>query len=429
MAFSAPPGVFDIIPKNEQEIWKSSYLWQYVEGEIRKIAKEYCFEEIRTPIFERTELLKRGVGEDTDIVIKEMYTFEDKGGRSLTLRPEGTAPAIRAVIENRLLQQRGQQRLFYICPMFRYERAQAGRYRQHHQFGAESLGSGSPETDAELIDMAYSLFTRLGIKNLKVSLNSIGDADSREKYKVTLRTYLSHHLDQMSSDSKARFDKNPLRILDSKDPQDGPIIEKAPSILDFLDTDSKTHFDKLQNLLSFLSIPFNINPKLVRGLDYYNRTVFEIVVPGIGAQNSIVGGGRYDSLVEELGGPKTPAAGFGSGIERVLQTLYQQNLVQISPPKPLLFLIPMGEKASEICFKLQNTLRKQGVAAFADFSGRKLNKLMSEANKTGATYAVVIGEEELASEKAALKEMVTGAAIPILFSDFKNFVDFLARIP
>lgn len=409
MTFNAPPGVFDILPKDEKEIWKSSFLWQHLEKEMRQISKEYCFEELRTPIFERTELLKRGVGEGTDIVTKEMYTFEDKGGRSLTLRPEGTAPAIRAVIENRLLEQRSMQRLFYICPMFRYERAQAGRYRQHHQFGAESLGSRAPETDAELINMAYTLFSRLGLQNLKVYLNSIGEPSARQNYKEALQSYLSKHLQELSSDSQSRFATNPLRILDSKDPQDRPFIDNAPSILDYLDPDSESHFEKLKKSLTLLSIPFEVNPKLVRGLDYYNKTVFEMVAPGIGAQNSIAGGGRYDTLVEQLGGPSTPAAGFGSGIERVLQTLHQQNLLKAQiPPHPTLFLIPMGSQAAETCFLLQNTFRNKGIPVLTDFSGRKLGKLMGEANKIEADYVVVIGDEELSSKKVIVKQMKTG---------------------
>lgn len=408
MEFKSPPGVNDIIPKNENELWKSSYLWNFVEKVMRGIAHEYGFQEIRTPLFEKTELFERGVGETSDIVTKEMYTFEDRGGRSLTLRPEGTAPVIRALLENKLLQQGSMQRIYYICPMFRYERSQAGRYRQHHQFGTEIIGSEAPETDVELIDMAYTLYTRLGIKGLTVSINSIGTSSCRDKYRTALKEYLKDRFNELSEDSKVRFEKNPLRILDSKDPKDQEIIRNAPIILDFLDEASKTHFEQVQTLLKDIEIPFQINPLLVRGLDYYNKTVFEIVSTHLGSQNSIVGGGRYDGLIKELGGPDLPSSGFGSGIERVLQTLIAQNAPLPIPPHPTLFIIPLGEEAKRSCFILQKKLREANIPVQMDVSGRKLGKVMGLADQLGATYSAVIGDEEMKTGSITLKEMTSG---------------------
>ena len=271
-----PPGVFDILPNSEEQ-WQNSHLWNYLESTIKEIAYLYGFQEVRTPIFERAELFQRGVGDTSDIVSKEMYLFEDKGKRMMSLRPEGTASVMRAFIENQL-QNRGQiHKLFYIGPMFRYDRPQAGRYRQHHQFGIEAIGLDSPEQEAEVIDLLYSLYQRLGLQNLKVCINSIGNDETRSNFRTALIEYLRPMYQDLSEESKIRLDKNPLRILDSKDPKDQQIVAKAPSILEFLDTDSKEHFNQLQNWLNRLSIPFEINHNLVRGLDYYNKTVFEVV--------------------------------------------------------------------------------------------------------------------------------------------------------
>lgn len=413
MQFTAPPGVFDIIPENTAEAWKSSYLWEYAEKIIRTIANEYGYREIRTPIFEKTELLTRGVGETSDIVTKEMYTFNDKGDRSITLRPEGTAPAMRALIENRVLQQGSQLKVFYIGPMFRYERSQAGRYRQHHQFGVEAVGIEAPELDAEIIDMAYTLYKRLGIKNLNVSINSIGNTESRSRYREALKAYFSKHLKELSPDSQVRFEKNPLRILDSKEVNDIAIVKDAPVILDYLDEDSKKHFEKVQEALTAIAIPFRVNPRLVRGLDYYNKTVFEITTESLGSQNSIGGGGRYDGLIHELGGPDLPAAGFGLGIERILQTCLAQNAALPKKPAATLFLIPLGEEARKVCFTIQKILRSDGVAVQMDYTGRKLNKAMNYANQIGASFTAVIGDEEIKTQIVALKDMQSGDTVKV----------------
>lgn len=408
MDISIPPGVFDILPEDPQDLWKSSYLWNYVESIMRKTALAYGFAELRTPMFEKTELFTRGVGETSDIVTKEMYTFIDKGERSLTLRPEGTAPVMRAFIDNHLHQKAPIHKLFYICPMFRYERAQAGRFRQHHQFGIEVIGIEAPEQDAEVIALAYEIYQKLGLKNLSVSLNSIGDSESRAKYHHALKEYLKKHFSELSEDSKIRFEKNPLRILDSKNQRDRLILENAPSILDFLNEESKKHFDIVKYCLSQLKIPFQENPKLVRGLDYYNKTVFEITSENLGAQNSLCGGGRYDGLLASLGGPDLPSTGFATGIERVLQTMIAQKVPLPSKFKPHVFFIPMGDKAKETCFVLTQAMRQQGISVQMDLSGRKLNKSMNYANQIGAMYVAVVGDKELESGEVDLKEMSSG---------------------
>ncbi len=401
MDIKAPPGVFDILPKDPQEEWHNSHLWQFVERVMRNTAEQYGFQEIRTPIFERTELFQRGVGETSDIITKEMYTFIDKGERSLSLRPEGTAPVARAYIEHHLSHDSPVQKFYYIGPMFRYERAQAGRYRQHHQFGVEAIGNSSPEQDAELIDMLYTLYTRLGLKNLRVMVNSIGDAPCRIKYKEALKNYLKQYFDQLSEDSQKRFEKNPLRILDSKDPQDKEIVAKAPSILEFLSEDCKKHFEQLLLLLNSLEIPYEINDKIVRGLDYYNRTVYEVVAEELGAQNSIGGGGRYDGLIKELGGDDTPSTGFATGIERIIQAMLGQKAETPQSYHPTIFLIPLGDEAKIPCFQILNNLRINGIKAQMDFSGRKLGKIMNYANQLGSKFVVVIGDNELKTKQGA----------------------------
>jgi histidyl-tRNA synthetase len=410
---SIAPGVFDILPayalpENGEEHWRASHLWSFLEATIRKTAAEYGFHEIRTPTFERTELFLRGVGETSDIVSKEMYTFLDKGERSMSLRPEGTAPAVRAFLDNKMQQTSPIHKLYYIGPMFRYERAQAGRYRQHHQFGAEVIGSNAPEQDVEIIDMIHTLYNRLGLKNLKVNLNSIGDVGCRLAYKQALQDYLKDRADELSADSKNRLQTNPLRILDSKDPKDKEITASAPSILDFLSEECRDHFNKVQNLLKQLHIPFQINTALVRGLDYYNRTVFEIVAGELGAQNSVAGGGRYDGLLKTLGGPDLPATGFATGLERVIQTMLKQGVELPAAPGPDIFLISLGQEGRTACFSLLHILRQEGIQATMDFSDRKINKAMQHANQIRAKYVVVIGDEELKNGQIELKEMSTG---------------------
>ena len=415
MSEKSPPGVFDILPEDPAELWKSSYLWQYVETAIRKIAKEYCLKEIRTPIFERTELFLRGVGETTDIVTKEMYTFQDKGDRSITLRPEGTAPVMRAFIEHALANTSSLHKLFYIGPMFRYERAQAGRYRQHHQFGVEIVGVAEPEQDAEVISMLYNLYTRLGLRQLSIHLNSIGDVASRAAFKEALKNYLLKYFDELSPDSQVRFEKNPLRILDSKNPRDMEIVAGAPSILDFLSVESKLHFEKVLRQLDLLGVPYQVTPKLVRGLDYYNQTVFEIVAGELGAQNSVGGGGRYDGLLKTLGGPDLPTFGFGTGMERIIQTLINQGVDLPQPNAPALFIIPLGEAAKEQILLIAQQLRNQGIPTLVELSGKKLNKAMQLANSSKARYTAVVGDDEIRSGNVKIKNMATGETLDTTF--------------
>lgn len=433
MDITIPPGVFDILPEDSKDPWKSSFLWNYVESVMRETAIAYGFSEIRTPMFEKTELFKRGVGETSDIVTKEMYTFLDKGERSLTLRPEGTAPVMRAFIDHQLQQKAPIHKFFYIWPMFRYERAQAGRFRQHHQFGVEVIGVETPEQDAEIIALAYDIYKRLGLKNLSVSLNSIGDKESRIRYHEALKNYLREHFAELSDESKIRFEKNPLRILDSKAAQDKAILKKAPSIIEFLSEESKGHFEAVKKILELLKIPFGVNPHLVRGLDYYTKTVFEITSEDLGAQNSLCGGGRYDGLLASLGGADLPATGFATGIERVLQTMLAQKISVPEKFKPLIFLIPLGEKAKEASFLLLQNLRRDGIPSQMDLSGKKLNKVMGYADQIGAKYVAVIGDQELEAEEVELKEMATGTRVkvplfelPQIFKMENLFEDFLA---
>lgn len=421
MTINIAPGVFDIIP-NDPETWRSSFLWQYVEKVMRETAAQFGFQEIRTPIFERVELFKRVVGDSSDIVAKEMYAFEDKGGRMMALRPEGTAAVMRAFIENQLQNQSPIQKFFYICPMFRYDRPQAGRYRQHHQFGAEAIGSNTPEQDVELIDLLTTVYTRLGLQNLKVYINSIGEPDARAQFREALKAYLKPHFATLSEESQKRFEQNPLRILDSKDPTDQTIVANAPSILDFLSPESKAHFEKVQSYLKLLNIDFEVNPRLVRGLDYYNGTVFEVVAGDLGAQNSVGGGGRYDGLLKMLGGQDLPAIGFGCGIERTIQTMLKQNVTLPADQGVSLFIIPLGEEAQNECFTMTHYLRQQGISVQMDYSGRKLNKVMQYANTIKAKHVVVIGENELKTGEVDLKEMATGDVIRIPIKSLLNIL-------
>lgn len=438
MTIPSAPGVFDILPLDTEEQWRSSYLWSYIESVIRDTARDFGYKEIRTPIFERTELFVRGVGESSDIVTKEMYTFNDKGERSLTLRPEGTAPVIRAFIEHQMHVQSPIHKVFYIGPMFRYERAQAGRYRQHHQFGAEAIGISAPEQDAELIDLVYTVYQKLGLKHLQVCINSIGSSECRFAFRTALQDYLKNFYDQLSSDSQRRFSTNPLRILDSKDPKDQAIVKNAPNILDFLDEESAVHFAAVKRLLNKLKIPYSINPLLVRGLDYYNKTVFEITSGELGAQNSVGGGGRYDGLMKTLGGPDLPTIGFGTGLERILQTMLKQQVQMPQPPAPEVYLIPLGENAKDACFSLLHGLRMEGIPSDMDLSGRKLGKVMQYANQIQAKYVIVVGDEELKTQEGQLKDMRSGNSLKvplnnlakILRLDLKNeaFVQFMSEV-
>lgn len=424
MKYGIAKGVFDILPKDPdpEGKWRSSHLWYYLEEIIHSLAQTYGYREIRTPIFERTELFVRSVGEETDIVSKEMYTFKDRADRLMTLRPEATAPVMRAVVEKRLDQQGLPQKLYCIGPMFRYERPQAGRYRQLHQFDIEAIGSSSPEQDVEVIDLLCELTRRLGLKDLTLMLNSVGDPATRESYKTALRSFLQPKLNELSEESKIRFEKNVLRILDSKDPQDQKALEHAPQLSDYLTDEASEHFNKVKTLLKGLGIKYEINQKLVRGLDYYNKTVFEVTAGQLGAQNAIGGGGRFDGLPALLGGPDLPCVGFAAGLERIIQTMLGQNVALPDPPHPQIYIIPIGEKAKEYCTTLVFELRHHQIAAEIDWDSKKPGKALEHATKMGSTYALFIGDDELSSQTIQLKELATRKEIPLNLTDLPKFL-------
>lgn len=415
MEYASAKGVFDILPtvSDPEEKWRESALWQHIENVLRTTSHDYGFQEIRTPIFERTELFVRGVGEGSDIVAKEMYTFLDRGERSMTLRPEGTASVMRAFVEKKLFNQSNLHKYYYIGPMFRYERPQAGRYRQLHQYGIEAIGIGKPEQDVEVIDMVCEIYRRLGLSNLVVHINSVGDVPSRQAFKEALVAFLTPYFSQLSPDSQVRFSKNPLRILDSKDPNDQNLLKSAPTLSQFLTAEAKAHFDAVLQLLDRLQIVYTINEKLVRGLDYYTKTVFEVTTEALGAQNAIGGGGRYDGLIRSIGGPDLPGVGYATGIERILQTMLKQKAPFPLPPHPFIFLIPMGNNAMQYCFSLACELRHDKIPCEIDLSGKKIQHGLQLANDLGAEYAVVIGEEELATRLVKLKKMATRETIDI----------------
>jgi len=424
MKYAIPKGVFDILPEDPSPdgVWRSSHIWQYVEEKIHLIARTYGFQEIRTPIFERTELFVRSVGESSDIVTKEMYTFEDRGKRLMTLRPEGTAAVMRAVVEKSLDQQVSSRKLYYIAPMFRYERPQAGRYRQHHQFGVEAIGDPSPEQDVEVIDLLCELYDRLGLKNLTVMINSVGDESSREAYRTALRAFLAPHREKLSKESQIRFEKNVLRILDSKNKHDQELLKGAPTLSEFLSEEAKDHFAKAQTLLKQLGRSFEVHPNLVRGLDYYSKTVFEVTSGELGAQNAVGAGGRYDGLIPLLGGPALPSVGFATGIERLIQTLLAQKAPLPAPPHPLIYLVPLGEEAKEASFKLLYELRHQNIAAEVEWNSKKVGVALQRASQRGATFALVLGENELKSEEVSLKELASRKEIPLKLGEISQFL-------
>ncbi|MCF7851913.1 MAG: histidine--tRNA ligase [Simkaniaceae bacterium] len=425
MSYQIPKGLFDILPafQSPNDLWRTSDYWHYVETKLRYLASLYGYSEIRTPIFEKTELFTRSVGDTSDIVFKEMYTFEDKGKRSMTLRPEGTAPVMRALIESRSLHETPYQKLFYFGPFFRYDRPQAGRYRQFHQFGVESIGIPDPEQDAETIAFLYHCFESLGIRNLVLRLNSIGNQASRSEYCKALKSYLEPHKSHLSEDSQARLEANPLRILDSKDLNDIEIIKKAPSILDCLDSDSAAHFSRLQQLLNELRIPFKIEHNLVRGLDYYNKTVFEFTTESLGAQNTIGAGGRYDGLIEKLGGAQLPAIGFAVGIERLLQILIEEPSLLPPLTGPMLLLLPMGDDAKTKVLSLSSVLRKHNVPTEIFFKSKKVQKALQHAEKIKAQFFGVLGEDEIKNQSIKIKHLSTRDETLVPFDQLPNFFE------
>lgn len=398
MLTNAPRGTKDILPDSVGD-------WNYVEGEIRELCRRFGYSEIRTPIFEHTELFQRGIGEGTDVVDKEMYTFTDRGDRSITLRPENTASAVRAYLQNKLYAESNLVKLFYIGSMFRYDRPQAGRMREFHQFGVEALGEANPAVDAEVILLAMSLLEGLGLKDLELSINSVGCPKCRSKYRTMLQDFFRDKLDDLCEDCRSRFDRSPLRILDCKKDSDKPYMADAPKITDCLCDECSDHFAKLKEHLANAGISFQHDPRLVRGLDYYTKTAFEIKYPPLGAQSAVAGGGRYDGLIEEMGGSPTPAVGFATGLERLLLALESQNLLPEKNRSVDAYVVALGEAAQFEGFKLLNNLRKAGLSAAMDFAGRSMKAQMKQANKLGARYALILGDDEIAEGVVMLRSM------------------------
>ena len=410
---NAIKGTLDVLPKE-------SYKIQYVESAVREIAENFGFYEMRTPVFEHTELFQRSVGETTDVVQKEMYTFADKGGRSITLRPEGTAGAARAFLENGLFNEALPQKIYYLTSCYRYEKPQAGRLREFHQFGVEAFGAGSPAQDAEIIALANEVFNYLGVKNLTLEINSIGCPACRAAYQKALKAYFENYKSELCETCNGRLDRNPMRILDCKSPVCSKIAADAPKILDYLCDDCRAHFDAVQQYLNTMQIDFTVNPEIVRGLDYYTRTVFEFVSNEIGAQGTVCGGGRYDGLLEELGGKPMPACGFGMGLERLLLLMDAQNTPFPDRKGCDIYFASMGDKANLEAARLALDLRNEGLAAQFDTVGRALKAQMKYADKLGALYTVVLGDNELETRKAQLKNMKDGTLTEISLDDFTD---------
>ena len=401
MKFKVPRGTQDILPS---ESWK----WQKIESLIHEVCDLYRYDEIRTPMFESTELFQRTVGDTTDIVTKEMYTFKDRGDRSMTLRPEGTAPVVRSFVENKMFGWVNQPvKLYYIEPMFRYERQQAGRYRQFVQFGTEAIGSADPAIDAEVIALALDVYKRAGLKDIKLVLNSLGDKESRLAHRDALVSHFAPHIDEFCSDCQNRLEKNPLRILDCKVDRDHPLMKTAPSLTTFLNEESRVYFEKLQHLLTTAGIVFELDPNLVRGLDYYNHTAFEIMstAEGFGAITTLCGGGRYNGLAEEIGGPAAPGIGFGMSIERLLLALEAEEAPLENDDALDVYVVTLGNEAKEHGFHVLQQLRSAGIRADMDYLDRKMKAQMKSADRLGAKWVTVIGEEEVQQQVVQLKNM------------------------
>lgn len=403
-------GTEDVLPKD-------SYRWQFVEDVMRKESAAYGFKEIRTPVFEHTELFARGVGQTTDVVQKEMYTFDTKGGESVTLRPEGTAGAARAVLEHGLVNDSLPIKASYFVSCYRYEKPQAGRLREFHQFGLECYGTQSPVADAELICAAQSIFDRLGIKQLRLEINSIGCPTCRAEYHKALKEYFYGYKDELCETCNSRLEKNPMRILDCKSPVCSKIAQGAPKITDYLCDECKEHFASVQKYLDAAGVEYTVNPTIVRGLDYYTKTVFEFVTDFIGAQGTVCGGGRYDGLIEELGGKHLPSLGFAMGIERLLMLMDKQGIEIPKPSTCDLYVAVMGESASLKSFEIIKAVRSCGLIAETDIVGRGLRAQMKYADKIGAKFSMVLGDNEIEQGKAVIKNMSSGEQTEIVLDD------------
>ena len=414
MEVQAPKGTKDMLPQD-------AYKWHFVENKFREIAKFYGMREIRTPMFEHTDLFLRGVGDTTDIVQKEMYTFNDKGNRSITLKPEGTSPVVRAFIENRLFNEAQPTKLYYAIPCFRYENVQKGRLRQFHQFGTEVFGSKEPSMDAEVIAFAMEFLKSLGLKSLSLNINNLGCPNCRPKYNEALKKFLEENYDDLCGLCQSRFDKNPMRILDCKNKNCGEITKNAPIILDYMCEECDSHFAEVKKYLDILNIPYTVDPGIVRGLDYYTKTIFEILNDDF----TVCGGGRYDRLIEQLGGPEMPAVGFGLGIERLLLTLKNEGIEIPSEGLYDLYVGARGEEGKLASFKLANTLRSRGIKTEINHMGRSLKAEMKYANKIEAKFTVVLGDDELQTGNAKLKRMSDGEQFEVNLNNIEEIVAIL----
>jgi len=418
MTFQIPRGTQDILPGIIEK-------WQYIENVARDICRRYNYREIRTPIFEHTELFMRGVGDTTDIVQKEMYTFEDRGGRSLTLRPEGTAAVVRSFVENKMFGDPNQPvKLYYVGPMFRYERPQAGRFRQFVQFGIEALGSNDPAIDAEVIALAMDMYKELGLEKLKLIINSLGDLESRKAHREALIAHFKGQIHELCDDCQSRLEKNPMRILDCKKDREHEIMATAPSILDYLNDTSRVYFEKVQMYLKALGIEFEVDPRLVRGLDYYNHTAFEIMsdAEGFGAITTLCGGGRYNGLVQEIGGPETPGIGFALSIERLLAALEAENISLPVEEGVDCYVVALGEKAKDESVVIVNELRKAGIATEKDYQDRKVKAQFKAADRLKAKYVAVLGDDELAKGVINVKDMKTGEQTEVPLASLTEYI-------
>ena len=424
MKLQKPKGTQDILPADSAK-------WQYVENVARETFKKYNYGEIRTPMFEHYEVISRSVGDTTDIVTKEMYDFHDKGARHITLRPEGTAPVVRSYVENKLFAPEVQKpvKVYYIGSMFRYERPQAGRLREFHQLGVECFGSKNPATDVETIAMAYQLFNTLGIKEVTLHLNSLGNTESRLAYRQALIDYLTPMRDTLSKDSQRRLDENPLRVLDSKEKEDKVAVENAPSILDYLDDESQAHFDEVRAMLDSLNIPYVIDTNMVRGLDYYNHTIFEFITTIDKSELTICAGGRYDSLVEYFGGPETAGFGFGLGLERLLLVLDKQGIELPVEESLDVYIAVLGSGANGKALELVQAIRYQGFKAERDYLGRKIKAQFKSADTFKAKTVITLGESEVESGQVNVKNNATREEVTVSFEELtKNFAAVLKQL-
>ncbi|MGM8138575.1 histidine--tRNA ligase [Enterococcus italicus] len=424
MKYQRPKGTNDILPGESEK-------WQFVEETARLLFKDYQFDEIRTPLFEHIEVISRSVGDTSDIVAKEMYDFYDKGDRHITLRPEGTAPIVRSFVENKLYGPEFPKpyKVYYTGPMFRYERPQKGRLRQFHQIGVECFGSKNPATDVEIMAMALAFFEQLGISDLRLVINTLGDSETRVSYRQALIEYLTPFEEQLSADSKRRLHENPLRVLDSKDKKDKEIVANAPQILDYLTTESKTHFETVTAMLDALGIVYEVDSNMVRGLDYYTHTIFEIMhdSDALGTQSTICAGGRYDNLIEEFGGESTPGFGFGIGIERVLLTLDSEGIELPTIDTIDAYVVHLGDETNVEALKLVQAIRNAGFSADRDYMGRKAKAQFKSADKAKARLVVTIGDSELAEQQVKIKNMATRveATYPLakIYDEFATVYD------